>query len=465
MPNYQYLWGNYQAHWTSVDAYLSLFVDLKHLLPWNECKNKIQVSRGNRIATFQHIADLDADIERGKLFLEKSFYHHFLRQAAQRCKEHQDFFTSLKNVNWEKTSNEQLLDLLAQAREQFQLTVSYFKPTQGEGMHYLVESIKKMVSEEEASLLMTPVELDQLNHEQLAWSKIVEEPYSELRILEHVEKYPWVVASHFTLSDVVHTLKQKYEYDKVHALPLDIHQKKLELKQQQENILAGNQELRELASRAQQLAICRMYVKSCWAGTEFYTLPIFAQISQRTGEDIYDLARYYVFSEIKQLLREQKRLSAQEKENREKCVIGLLKEGKVILKSGDGAENLAKQELAELYEIKNFNEVKGIVANPGKVQGIARILQSNNMQQNNELRKTFRKGDILITQMTQPNIVDIASRAGGIVTEEGGMLSHAAIISREFKIPCIVGTHTATTVFKDGEMIEVDAQAGIVRKL
>ena len=67
--------------------------------------------------------------------------------------------------------------------------------------------------------------------------------------------------------------------------------------------------------------------------------------------------------------------------------------------------------------------------------------------------------------MTQPNIIDIAKKAAAIVTDEGGMLSHAAIISREFGIPCIVGTHYATKVFKDGDLVEVDADKGIVRKI
>jgi pyruvate,water dikinase len=67
--------------------------------------------------------------------------------------------------------------------------------------------------------------------------------------------------------------------------------------------------------------------------------------------------------------------------------------------------------------------------------------------------------------MTQPNVMDIASKAAAIVTDEGGMLSHAAIISRELMIPCIVGTHYATRVLKDGDMVEVDANAGIVKKI
>ena len=56
-------------------------------------------------------------------------------------------------------------------------------------------------------------------------------------------------------------------------------------------------------------------------------------------------------------------------------------------------------------------------------------------------------------------------KAGAIVTDEGGLTSHAAIVSRELKIPCIVGTKIATKILKDGDIVEVDAENGIVRKI
>lgn len=56
-------------------------------------------------------------------------------------------------------------------------------------------------------------------------------------------------------------------------------------------------------------------------------------------------------------------------------------------------------------------------------------------------------------------------KAGAIVTNTGGLICHAAITSRELKIPCVVGTATATLVFKDGDRVEVDATSGVVRKM
>lgn len=77
----------------------------------------------------------------------------------------------------------------------------------------------------------------------------------------------------------------------------------------------------------------------------------------------------------------------------------------------------------------------------------------------------FPKGAILVTTMTAPEFIPAMKRAKAIITDEGGLTSHAAIVSRELKIPCIVGTKIATRVLKDGDRVEVDAERGIVRKL
>ena len=67
--------------------------------------------------------------------------------------------------------------------------------------------------------------------------------------------------------------------------------------------------------------------------------------------------------------------------------------------------------------------------------------------------------------MTRPEFLPIMKKAGAIVTDEGGVTCHAAIVSRELKIPCIIGTQVATSQLKDGDFIEVNADKGYVRKL
>ncbi len=75
------------------------------------------------------------------------------------------------------------------------------------------------------------------------------------------------------------------------------------------------------------------------------------------------------------------------------------------------------------------------------------------------------KGDILVTGMTRPDFTQYISKASAIVTDAGGVLSHAAIIARELKKPCIIGTRNATKMIRDNDYIEVDANRGIVSKV
>lgn len=74
----------------------------------------------------------------------------------------------------------------------------------------------------------------------------------------------------------------------------------------------------------------------------------------------------------------------------------------------------------------------------------------------------FEQGDILVTGMTRPEYVPLMSKAGAVVTDEGGVTCHAAIISRELNVPCIVGTRRATHVLRDHMLVEVNADEGMV---
>ncbi|KND47450.1 MAG: pyruvate, water dikinase [Parcubacteria bacterium C7867-004] len=104
-------------------------------------------------------------------------------------------------------------------------------------------------------------------------------------------------------------------------------------------------------------------------------------------------------------------------------------------------------------------ELKGQIANKGNVQGRAKVIMNLD-----EFGK-MEQGDVLVTTMTTPDFVLLMQRSCAIVTDIGGMLSHAAIVSREMKKPCIIGTKFATQVFKDGDLLEVDANTGMVRVL
>ncbi|MBI4139705.1 ATP-binding protein [Candidatus Woesearchaeota archaeon] len=113
------------------------------------------------------------------------------------------------------------------------------------------------------------------------------------------------------------------------------------------------------------------------------------------------------------------------------------------------------------YDVRQKKIVSGFPAHPGRVEGIARVLFLGARTNAKDLER-IKPGDILVTSMTRPQYLLQIRRAGAIVTDMGGMLCHAAIVSREFNIPCIVGTQNGMQKIKDGQKIIVDANEGVV---
>lgn len=118
-------------------------------------------------------------------------------------------------------------------------------------------------------------------------------------------------------------------------------------------------------------------------------------------------------------------------------------------------------------EINTTKEVKGTIAsNPDKTQEKvqARAFVLTTAFDIEEELKKFQEGDILVATQTHPHLVPYMKNAIAIVTDEGGITCHAAIVSRELRKPCIIGTKLATKIFKTGDTLELDLKVGTVKK-
>jgi len=104
-------------------------------------------------------------------------------------------------------------------------------------------------------------------------------------------------------------------------------------------------------------------------------------------------------------------------------------------------------------------KLKGMPAYAGIVKGEVKIIRDQN-----DFPK-MKKGDILVAPNTRPEFLPVLKIAGAIISEEGGITCHAAIVSRELKTPCIVGVQGILSVVRDGDVIEVDAKKGLIKKL
>ncbi len=122
-------------------------------------------------------------------------------------------------------------------------------------------------------------------------------------------------------------------------------------------------------------------------------------------------------------------------------------EKRIDLSDGDSVKEISGEAILE-----------GLAASPGIASGKIRIIRTQE-----DLQK-IKEGDILVTEMTNPDMVVSMQKSAAIVTDEGGLTAHAAIVSREMGIPCIVGTGEATKRLKEGEIITVDGFTGRIYK-
>lgn len=184
------------------------------------------------------------------------------------------------------------------------------------------------------------------------------------------------------------------------------------------------------------------------------------EIASRIGitrEDLFE----HSYLEIREYFRSSTTLSREEIENRKKSGFA------IVIKGGDlsiatGQANI--QEIIEIEEIsapfekiEKTQNINGLGASRGKIKGRVRLLEDASKIDE------FKKGEILVTYMTTMEFTPFFRKAAAVITDEGGMSCHAAIVSREFKLPCVVGTQIATRALQTGDFVEVDGGEGIVK--
>ncbi len=138
-----------------------------------------------------------------------------------------------------------------------------------------------------------------------------------------------------------------------------------------------------------------------------------------------------------------------------------IEDGRIFIIQSRPITTIRKTEASKPEEVETSKPIlEGLAASPGVVSGVVRIVTDLN-----EASRTFKEGEILVTKMTDPDFVPLMEKAKAIITNEGGLTSHAAIVSREMSVPCIVGTSKATMVLRTGDKIKVDANNGKIYRI
>lgn len=140
----------------------------------------------------------------------------------------------------------------------------------------------------------------------------------------------------------------------------------------------------------------------------------------------------------------------------------LIRDRFVLVWDGEKVKHLSKEKSKEAESLIESNiqsemtEIRGMIACPGKIKGEVVVINKK------EEFSKMEEGKILVTNMTRPEFVPLMKKAIAIVTDEGGITSHAAVVSRELRVPCIIGTQVATKMLKDGDNVFVNADHGVV---
>lgn len=283
------------------------------------------------------------------------------------------------------------------------------------------------------------------------------------KIKNHVKKFGWVVYVYegpsTNYNDYILAIKDFLKSGISAIEKLDkIEKSETELKLKQEKII---KKLRPDAynlmviNLAQDIGYIKLWRREMQSYSYCLIEGLLREIAKRLGLSIKQL-RFVLPEELENIIKNKKNLRVEKINERMKHCALVLSREKIKMIQGKEMNIFIKDIKIEKIN-KKTKIIKGDTACTGRKKGKVKIINTP------EDMKKMEVNDILVSFATNPNLMPAIRKAGAIVTDEGGLTCHAAIVSRELNIPCVVGTKIATKVLKDGDLVEVDADKGIIR--
>jgi|SRR3989338_107420 len=278
----------------------------------------------------------------------------------------------------------------------------------------------------------------------------------------HVNNYYWLQNNYSSVqycdeSFFIEQIKKIVEqgFDPQESLNI-IHQRFEKIKEEKNHALSSlnlDEKYLQLIKIVDYFSIFQDDRKAILLEGHHYLNEFLKELSQRTGIN-QQLLQFSTPLEFESLLNG--KFDVSELLQRQAGCVLIINESETIIKTGKEYHQLYHQ----FFGLKNKNEItefEGRRAEGGKVLGKVRVILDPRKSEH------FQTGEVLVTTMTSPDFVPLMRRASAIITDEGGITCHAAIVSRELGIPCVVGTKIATQVLKDDDVVEVNANHGIIK--
>lgn len=384
----------------------------------------------------------------------------------------------LKKIDLSKLTNEQLLgqynalaEIYLQKLNASGLIDGFALSTDTLIASKIREFLEKNCSEKKFvpvfEVLTASTFLSFLQLEELALLKTAQEiknnpARKEQKIREHADNYFWI-QNNYVKDNVLGIDFFEKRFEEALALPsIEERIQKLESfsienKRKKEELMVElglPQEIRTLLKITDDFNYWQDERKkgTFWA-THYFSL-LLTEFAHRTGYSLEEL-KYCMPAEMESVL--QKKLSKKELQQRfSYCMVLLNTEGFDVITD---IHRILELDSIGTGKLSKPEELRGFTACLGTATGNVKIIESVE-----ELHK-IQEGDILVAVMTRPDYLPAMKKAAGFITDEGGITCHAAIVAREMQKPCIIGTKIATKILKDGDLVSVRANHGVVQVL
>jgi len=421
-------------------------------------------------------------ILRLKVRKDRNYLDFLLKKDEEIVKNVLSFYKELDGMDISKMPDNQLYELYRKTDDKYGsiLSVSHivetFTLTTEDNIRRLVEKHFKENSREMLVILTAPLwhsfmsvehndlykisrDIKKLNLRNIGKEALARYPAVYKKIESHQKRYFWknngyASAKILTVDDFIKEINEILKKD------IDIDKKIKEFeglrnnKKNKEAILnkIDDQELKELISINDVIFRLHDHRKELMTMSMHYIDMFLKEVGRRKNIPL-NLMRYIKAEEISEVSS----LKDELKERRKRSVFITIPEGTYVYTGKEADEYIS--ELNAQRRIEETSVIKGNCASKGIAVGIVKVCRGEE-----EISK-MKEGNILVACMTQPEFGPAMKKAKAIITDEGGLTCHAAIVSRELGIPCIIGTRIATKVLKDGMKVEVDADKGIVKIL
>ncbi len=342
-----------------------------------------------------------------------------------------------------------------------------------ENYNILVSPKEKSFVRREADDLLKVVSQIQSHHRQKQFfikekvsEKKLKEKFPQLyaKIKKHKESYCWVPYDYGVylwemeyflkvIKDLVKTRKAKAELVKSRSY----YQALVKKQQQLVKELKIDSYHQKLFKVLRTCAYIQDFKKEHFTKSHYEIMPVIREVAKRFKVTEVQ-ARFYAPDELKKALLDNKLISQLRLELRYNYSVQYWYQDRFKVYEGQEAKKIFNKE-AKKVAVRDITSLTGVIASAGKYVGRVRVILLPK-----EL-KEFRAGEILVAQMTSLDYVLAMKKAGAIITDRGGVTCHAAVVSRELGVPCVVGTQNATKVLKTGELVEVNANHNSVKIL